>query len=188
MLESVTSLWSLSKLVVMSAFGFSIAEKCLHWIFAEFSACLFQNRGIAFLWKHFAMTQFSWPFILTVSFNLLMKFCWCIVVLYWNTILNPNILKKLQRAKFCVCEFYSVEFILKFAQRGVNLVTKASEEEKKNSYTEALRLYEEGVESFLLAIRRTFSFVSEPILVTYCLKSLISHGAFCVICCFHLIL
>lgn len=53
------------------------------------------------------------------------------------------------------------------------------------NWEEALKFYEEGIKSFLLAMKRMFSFVSEPVLIAHCLKSLILHGAMCVICYIH---
>merc|ERR1740124_989063 len=38
-------------------------------------------------------------------------------------------------------------------QKAIDLVTKATEEDKKGNYTEALKLYESGVEYFLHAIK-----------------------------------
>lgn len=38
-------------------------------------------------------------------------------------------------------------------QKAIDLVTKATEEDKKKNYEEALRLYEHGVEYFLHAIK-----------------------------------
>lgn len=38
-------------------------------------------------------------------------------------------------------------------QKAIDLVTKATEEDKNKNYAEALRLYEHGVEYFLHAIK-----------------------------------
>lgn len=38
-------------------------------------------------------------------------------------------------------------------QKAIDLVTKATEEDKNKNYEEALRLYEHGVEYFLHAIK-----------------------------------
>lgn len=38
-------------------------------------------------------------------------------------------------------------------QKAIDLVTKATEEDKSKNYAEALRLYEHGVEYFLHAIK-----------------------------------
>lgn len=38
-------------------------------------------------------------------------------------------------------------------QKAIDLVTKATEEDTKKNYAEALRLYEHGVEYFLHAIK-----------------------------------
>lgn len=38
-------------------------------------------------------------------------------------------------------------------QKAIDLVTKATEEDKNKNYSEALRLYEHGVEYFLHAIK-----------------------------------
>jgi len=40
-----------------------------------------------------------------------------------------------------------------FFQKAIDLVTKATEEDKNKNYEEALRLYEHGVEYFLHAIK-----------------------------------
>lgn len=45
-------------------------------------------------------------------------------------------------------------FVLFFNfQKGIDLVTKATEEDRAKNYNEALRLYEHGVEYFLHAIK-----------------------------------
>lgn len=41
-------------------------------------------------------------------------------------------------------------------QKAIDLVTKATEEDKNKNYAEALRLYEHGVEYFLHAIKCKF--------------------------------
>lgn len=41
-------------------------------------------------------------------------------------------------------------------QKAIDLVTKATEEDKNKNYGEALRLYEHGVEYFLHAIKCKF--------------------------------
>lgn len=41
-------------------------------------------------------------------------------------------------------------------QKAIELVTKATEEDKNKNYEEALRLYEHGVEYFLHAIKCKF--------------------------------
>ena len=38
-------------------------------------------------------------------------------------------------------------------QKGIEIVTKATEEDKNGNYAEALRLYEHGVEYFLHAVK-----------------------------------
>lgn len=38
-------------------------------------------------------------------------------------------------------------------QKAIDIVTKATEEDRKKNYEEALRLYEHGVEYFLHAIK-----------------------------------
>lgn len=43
-------------------------------------------------------------------------------------------------------------------QKAIDLVTKATEEDKNKNYAEALRLYEHGVEYFLHAIKCKFDF------------------------------
>lgn len=43
-------------------------------------------------------------------------------------------------------------------QKAIDLVTKATEEDKNKNYAEALRLYEHGVEYFLHAIKCMFLF------------------------------
>ena len=40
-----------------------------------------------------------------------------------------------------------------FLQKAIDLVTKATEEDKKKNYAEALRLYEHSVEYFLHALK-----------------------------------
>ncbi len=40
-----------------------------------------------------------------------------------------------------------------YLQKAIDLVTKATEEDKNKNYEEALRLYEHGVEYFLHAIK-----------------------------------
>lgn len=42
-------------------------------------------------------------------------------------------------------------------QKAIDLVTRATEEDKNKNYAEALRLYEHGVEYFLHAIKCEFS-------------------------------
>lgn len=42
-------------------------------------------------------------------------------------------------------------------QKAIDLVTKATEEDKNKNYAEALRLYEHGVEYFLHAIKCKFT-------------------------------
>lgn len=42
-------------------------------------------------------------------------------------------------------------------QKAIDLVTKATEEDKNKNYAEALRLYEHGVEYFLHAIKCKWS-------------------------------
>ena len=45
-------------------------------------------------------------------------------------------------------------FLLSYSlQKAIDLVTKATEEDKNKNYAEALRLYEHGVEYFLHAIK-----------------------------------
>lgn len=41
-------------------------------------------------------------------------------------------------------------------QKAIDLVTRATEEDKNKNYAEALRLYEHGVEYFLHAIKCEF--------------------------------
>lgn len=41
-------------------------------------------------------------------------------------------------------------------QKAIDLVTKATEEDRNKNYAEALRLYEHGVEYFLHAIKCKF--------------------------------
>lgn len=38
-------------------------------------------------------------------------------------------------------------------QRGIDIITKATVEDKKKNYAEALRLYQQGVEYFLHALK-----------------------------------
>lgn len=45
-------------------------------------------------------------------------------------------------------------------QKAIELVTKATEEDKKKNYQEALRLYEHGVDYFLHAIKCNFFFTN----------------------------
>lgn len=45
------------------------------------------------------------------------------------------------------------EFTMTNLENAINAVTKASKEERSKNYSEALRLYEEGVELFLIAIK-----------------------------------
>jgi hypothetical protein len=40
-----------------------------------------------------------------------------------------------------------------FLQKAIDLVTRATEEDKNKNYKEALRLYENGVEYFLYAVK-----------------------------------
>lgn len=44
-------------------------------------------------------------------------------------------------------------------QKAIELVTKATEEDRNKNYEEALRLYEHGVEYFLHAIKCRFIYV-----------------------------
>lgn len=43
-------------------------------------------------------------------------------------------------------------------QKAIDIVTKATEEDRNKNYEEALRLYEHGVEYFLHAIKCKFIF------------------------------
>ena len=43
--------------------------------------------------------------------------------------------------------------LISFLQKGIEIVTKATEEDKNGNYAEALRLYEHGVEYFLHAVK-----------------------------------
>lgn len=45
-------------------------------------------------------------------------------------------------------------------QKAIDLVTKATEEDRNKNYEEALRLYEHGVEYFLHAIKCKFNLKS----------------------------
>jgi hypothetical protein len=64
-----------------------------------------------------------------------------------------NFFKWLLRISECLIQklFYSRLFF--FLQKAIDLVTKATEEDKNKNYEEALRLYEHGVEYFLHAIK-----------------------------------
>lgn len=44
-------------------------------------------------------------------------------------------------------------------QKAIDLVTKATEEDRNKNYEEALRLYEHGVEYFLHAIKCELNFI-----------------------------
>lgn len=46
-------------------------------------------------------------------------------------------------------------------QKAIDIVTKATEEDKNKNYSEALRLYEHGVEYFLHAIKCKWSIFSK---------------------------
>jgi hypothetical protein len=52
--------------------------------------------------------------------------------------------------KFLVASFH---MFYAFLQKAIDLVTKATEEDKNKNYEEALRLYEHSVEYFLHAIK-----------------------------------
>lgn len=45
-------------------------------------------------------------------------------------------------------------------QKAIDLVTKATEEDRAKNYEEALRLYEHGVEYFLHAIKCEFNYLT----------------------------
>ena len=49
-----------------------------------------------------------------------------------------------------------IVFFFVFFQKAIELVTKATEEDKKKNYEEALKLYEHSVEYFLHAIKCKF--------------------------------
>lgn len=51
-----------------------------------------------------------------------------------------------------IWKLLSETFFFSF-QKAIDLVTKATEEDKNKNYEEALRLYEHGVEYFLHAIK-----------------------------------
>ena len=64
-------------------------------------------------------------------------------------------------------------FLLSYSlQKAIDLVTKATEEDKNKNYAEALRLYEHGVEYFLHAIKCkyidivTLSYLNLPIVIS----------------------
>lgn len=52
---------------------------------------------------------------------------------------------------------YFCNFCCFFLKKAIELVTKATEEDQKQNFQEALRLYEHGVEYFLHAIKCKFS-------------------------------
>jgi hypothetical protein len=76
-------------------------------------------------------------------------------VVYWRRIYSSYMLISLSdyQSSFFVQfgECFTVFF--SFLQKAIDLVTKATEEDKNKNYTEALRLYEHGVEYFLHAIK-----------------------------------
>ena len=47
----------------------------------------------------------------------------------------------------------NLKYTFPLSQKAIDLVTKATEEDKAKNYAEALRLYEHGVEYFLHAIK-----------------------------------
>lgn len=49
--------------------------------------------------------------------------------------------------------FLLYQNVICFIQKGIELITKATEEDKKKNYEEALRLYEHGVDYFLHALK-----------------------------------
>lgn len=53
-------------------------------------------------------------------------------------------------------------------QKAIDLVTKATEEDKNKNYAEALRLYEHGVEYFLHAIKCKEMRKSENLIFDFC--------------------
>lgn len=60
-------------------------------------------------------------------------------------------------------------------QKAIDLVTKATEEDKNKNYAEALRLYEHGVEYFLHAIKcKFYVYLTIPSLKNYCSHKAIS--------------
>lgn len=52
-----------------------------------------------------------------------------------------------------MCVFVICPFTLHVLQKAIDLVTKATEEDKAKNYEEALRLYQHAVEYFLHAIK-----------------------------------
>lgn len=47
-----------------------------------------------------------------------------------------------------------------FLQKAIDIVTKATEEDKNKNYEEALKLYEHGVEYFLHAMKCKYIYIS----------------------------
>lgn len=52
-----------------------------------------------------------------------------------------------------------IQYLFSSFQKAIDLVTKATEEDKNKNYEEALRLYEHGVEYFLHAIKCKLKYI-----------------------------
>lgn len=77
----------------------------------------------------------------------------------------------------CICCL--LKLCLNPFQKAIDLVTKATEEDRNKNYEEALRLYEHGVEYFLHSIKCKFnSYLIEDFI--YCLNLCSSNICFCV--------
>ena len=88
-----------------------------------------------------------------LSFRILVA---CAVVFFWIFWLEDQVLYSLSTSSF----FFPLHlagkifwFIDVYFQKAIELVTKATEEDKKKNYPEALRLYEHGIDYFLHAIK-----------------------------------
>lgn len=76
-----------------------------------------------------------------------------------SAILQVSCLQQSFSAKKIKCQSdycESCEWLI-ILQKAIDLVTKATEEDRNKNYEEALRLYEHGVEYFLHSIKCTFS-------------------------------
>jgi hypothetical protein len=68
---------------------------------------------------------------------------------------------------YVVWKMFYQKCILFFLQKAIDLVTKATEEDRNKNYKEALRLYEHGVEYFLHALKCKLKQVETHFVVYY---------------------
>lgn len=83
-----------------------------------------------------------------------------LILIFWLNVLNSGGIYSLYLL-FYVADFIFLSFFFFFSpfwQKAIELVTKATEEDKNKNYEEALKLYEHSVEYFLHAIKCEYFF------------------------------